>query len=391
MATEDFTTWAETDPNSRLSQTSARSTFAGVQRDEDAYLSNDFGVDNFDKDNDLVFNFHTQITSTAASAAIGLAGLSNDLDDMDGLITNGKDWIGVYYIDIAGTMTFRVAEITGVGISNTSSTASYSTSTTYYFTLYRKITGEFGAGKLILYIFSDSGRTALIEKIEHTLTLRESFRYAFTAHSRNNSTTPAVSGWVDSLDLAATLPDLDQGLTLLTTYAAAQGPPFQQHLTYDGAVFAAYAYTGDGTTTEAMQIAYANGFDMVFGAEHAAPDQPVGKRGFYSSVAARFKQTWLAAVMLTSDVSANVSTQEAQMIVRDDGSIDTSSKVGGGSTGVTRVQWPSVTIDGTDNVVIAGRDAGINTQVIYQRAAGNHNRFDDAVDGCPDFSLGVGL
>lgn len=379
-ATQDFTTWTETD-TTRLSQTADRSTFTGVQRDEDIYLSNDFGVDNFDKDDDLVFNFHAQITSTANSALVTLVGLSNDLDDLKGLIDNNKDWIGVYFFDNAGTMEFNIGEVNAGVFGNTATTGSYSTSTTYYFTLYRRMTGEFGPGRLLLYIFSDSGRTVLIEKVQRILpfnTVRQHFRYGFAPQSYNSSTTEAVSGWVDSLDIAATLPAFATGLTLLTSYVAPLGPPFQQHLLYSGRYFYAFGYTGNGTTTEALQVAYAYDFDMVFGAEHAFPNLPAGKRGYYTAVAANWLQTWYAPMGFTTDTGANIATPEAVMMGKTNGNLGSSTVVVD-DTAMDRMQWPVVTIDGQRKAVLSGRDAGTNTQVIYQRAAGGANRF--SVDG----------
>ena len=377
-ATQDFTTWIETDPNSRLSQTADRSTFSGVQRDEDAYLSNDFGVDNFDKEDDLVFNFHFQITATASSARVGLVGLSNNLDDLKGMETNNYDWLGVYYADDAGTMRFYVGEINAGTPAVIASTGSYSTSTTYYATLYRKLTGEFGAGRLILYIFSDSGRTTLLEKIQSGPTVRQSFRYCLTAHTYNNATTEAVSGWVDSLDLDATLPAFSTSLTLLTSFGAPQGPPIQQHVGYTGRYFIAFGYTGNGTSTEPIQVAYAHDFDMVFGAEHSFPNLPAGKRGFYTGIDLRFKQTWLTPVAFSTDTGANIGTPEVVQMGKANGNLGSSVAVVD-DTSMDRMQWPVVTVDQQDKVVISGRDTGTNTQVIYQRAAGSHDRF--SVDG----------
>jgi len=50
MATEDLTTYTETDPNSHISVTSSRSTFTAMHRSEDAYLYKDKGVDHFNGD-----------------------------------------------------------------------------------------------------------------------------------------------------------------------------------------------------------------------------------------------------------------------------------------------------------------------------------------------------
>ena len=53
MAVEDFTTYTEVDPNSRITVSSTKVTWASVQRDEDAYVYKDKGVNYFDE-NDLL-------------------------------------------------------------------------------------------------------------------------------------------------------------------------------------------------------------------------------------------------------------------------------------------------------------------------------------------------
>lgn len=197
MATENFTTYTEVDPNSHITVTSAAQiNFAGLAKNEDAYCYSDKGVAHFSGD----FEHLAEIQMTSDVGTDGTGGfitLSNIVDDIQGIKTASGD--ALYCRWEEGGATLYVWE----DIAGTSYFSSYAGSyaTPYYIKFERdEAVGTYGT--LYLYIYSDPARTNLLATRSIALHEKEDFRYIFVSHSRNVALSGhTTTGYIKDLDL----------------------------------------------------------------------------------------------------------------------------------------------------------------------------------------------
>lgn len=96
---EDFTTYIEEDPNSKIAVTTSRVTAINLGKNEIAYLCKDKEVNHFNGDFEHLLTLKP--TGYQAYATIGFWGLTNDIGDFGSLYTAGKNFLicdlcGVY-------------------------------------------------------------------------------------------------------------------------------------------------------------------------------------------------------------------------------------------------------------------------------------------------------
>ena len=115
-------TYTEVDPNSRISTSTVTATFAGIARNEDAYLYKDWGAGYF---GDFVHDFETTGTTWANGSKLVVWGVSNSLDDKNG-------WANGLYLQLIATSTtagtYTLGEIGG----NTTVSASLAKTIMYW-------------------------------------------------------------------------------------------------------------------------------------------------------------------------------------------------------------------------------------------------------------------
>ena len=87
MAVENFTTFIETDPNSRIAVTSSKVTWTSLSRNEDAYVYKDKGEDYFDGDFSHLIT--VKMTAGVKDGRVYLWGLTNEIDDMKAIDDGG--------------------------------------------------------------------------------------------------------------------------------------------------------------------------------------------------------------------------------------------------------------------------------------------------------------
>jgi len=185
---EDFTTYTEVDPNSHLSQTTSRSTFSTLQREETAYLYDDKGSGHFDGDFEHLFDFYVSVAESnfagivwAVAQDLGNYGAqSNELL----LILRGY---GTY-------ATVWIREVVG-GSAYSSTTYTIALSTYYYGTVSRS------GDQFQLKLYSDADRTDLLATLNLTLHSVLSYQYIYAPQSYGSGGTYEASGYVENLDL----------------------------------------------------------------------------------------------------------------------------------------------------------------------------------------------
>jgi len=174
MAAEDFTTYTEVDPNSRVAVSAGAITVSAVGRNEDAYVYKDMGAG-------AITSFMVELQVNISNTGVGngsfivMWGASNNVQDFNGWTTYGIS-IWAYYN--AGVYTFYVKDKNGTQ----SGGITFSANTNYYLRFARDNTTA------CLSVYSDAARTTVVgtNTIECTNTAYR-YQYAFTTYNDGNA------------------------------------------------------------------------------------------------------------------------------------------------------------------------------------------------------------
>lgn len=153
MAIEDFTTFIEVDPNSKLAVTASRITGVNVDRDINAYVHDDKGVDHY---NPIDINFELRIATAALNQSRGGMGLSNGISTIAGF--SSTDISVVFQAGSSGNDFIKLVRGNFVALD---ATADIANNTIWYCTLLRAE----GSDTVTLEIYSDSDRTSLTDTL----------------------------------------------------------------------------------------------------------------------------------------------------------------------------------------------------------------------------------
>lgn len=202
---QDFTTWTEQDAGGYLSETSTRVTFTNIPRNATAYLYKDFGAGHFN--GDFEFLFTSAITANPNNGILAQLILANALSNLLTHVSTPP----CIFVRWRGTPNnnYALAEEYAGPTEAADVTGALSATHTYYMTLERdESVGTYGT--IYLYIYSDSGRTTLVDTLAVALHVaKQDYRYLQTATSYNDGNGSTSSGYVENLDLqeaAAALP-----------------------------------------------------------------------------------------------------------------------------------------------------------------------------------------
>ena len=207
VAEQDFTNFTEVDPNTRIDVTASRVTFTNLTIDEDAYVYADKGAGYFNGD----FTHHLTVEITAMSAGsnadhVCVWALTNHLDDWQGLADANRSFLTVMLILSTTTPRIELTEFNAGSEAGPADQYVAALNTKYYLTVSRdEATGA--NGTLTLKIYSDAGRTNLLDTQTQTLSQSKTdYRYLFAALSRNFTAGFTVSGYTENANLI----DVDQ-------------------------------------------------------------------------------------------------------------------------------------------------------------------------------------
>lgn len=194
MAFEDFTTYTEVDPNSRISIIASTITVTAITRDEDAFVYDDKTVGHFSED--LTHLITTNIDNSVSTGNVTSWALTNDIDDSQGLIGGSKSFLELLHV---GGTSYILVEV-DAGTPYTDSVV-LTEGQTYYSTIERdESIGSFG--QLTCEIYSDSGRTILVDTLLLSLHSKIDFRYVFAVMSYDdNQAARTTDLTVSNLDL----------------------------------------------------------------------------------------------------------------------------------------------------------------------------------------------
>lgn len=192
---EDFTTYTEFDPLSKVAVTSSTITGVGISRDEDTRVFKDKTIGHFSAD----FTHLVDITidnDINFGAAIGWA-LTNDIDDIGGLVSANKSFLYLSFLD--GNAVFLV-ESDG-GTLHSDFTTLLTEGQKHYYTLDRD-EGVGSFGQLLSLIHTDVDRTVSLDTLSVLLHAKLDLRYVFGLNTNDdNEATRFIDITVENLDL----------------------------------------------------------------------------------------------------------------------------------------------------------------------------------------------
>ena len=219
MAIENFGSYTEEDPNSRITKGTRRVSWTDLDRNETAFVFKDKTVDYFD--GDFTHILTVRMTSQTSGMLLWPWMLANTLDDFRGIEDANGNCLGVGF-QATGSSTFIIvlAEVDG-GTVYTDTWTSPQVGTPYYLKIVRdESVGTYGT--LYCYIYSDAARTTLLDTLTVTLhTSKKDFRYIYAVSSDNFPATPLLgSGDTEDLELLASLENSSVTTLSMTDYAA---------------------------------------------------------------------------------------------------------------------------------------------------------------------------
>jgi hypothetical protein len=194
MPLEDFSTYTEVDPNTRITVTATRITGTSLTRPESAYVYDDKGANHFTGDFEhFIESYQTLATNFGAQHIWALFNNIGDREDCRAVVDT---WAAVYHRGTTGnTPTLAViGYVTGAGASDVS--VNLSLNTLYYLTIDR--TGN----ALTCKIYSDASRSSLVDTITCSPSSNPDFRYVYGHQTLTLAGSAyAMSGYCQNLDL----------------------------------------------------------------------------------------------------------------------------------------------------------------------------------------------
>ncbi len=212
-ATENFTTWPETDPEGHLTVSTSSVVASAVNREDVCYVSKDFGAAYWDDDFAVRFQFVPgAVTHDDGSCFLGLCAFTTVETDWYNVSQGGSGGYGVtpFYSRDTNGYFLRLRMVKPFERFLASSDYIYvSTGTTYYVTFERDYDGgTYNKGLYTLTVctgnYDGESGSSLVDSvtIDAPSTAGTDFRYVMTGLSQLNGGVQAASGTISNLDLS---------------------------------------------------------------------------------------------------------------------------------------------------------------------------------------------
>lgn len=206
MGVENFTTYTEVDPNSRVTVTATRVTATAITANEDAYVYKDAGVAHF------AGNFEhwletliDDVNPAATGQTWGYWGLSNNLDDFKGLYDGDFELLVLLSaVTSVGVYRWYLREVDSGGnlyqdVWTAANEAAYEDTLLYWKVIRDESVGTYGT--LYAYMYSDAARTVLVDTLQVALHEKMDFRYVFGGWSYDANDNDTITAYAQNLDL----------------------------------------------------------------------------------------------------------------------------------------------------------------------------------------------
>ena len=191
MALEDFTTYSETDPTSKITVTSTKVDVAAIPEEDDAFVVDDKGVGHFDGDFEHLTEFYLNSSTTN-----GISALMWQLANSATMVSTGG---GPHqFVRAYDDSTPQAC----AGDATAQDCVNWNTDTLYYCIVERdESIGTYGT--LYCYFYTDSGRTTLAFTSTQTLAVAKyDWRYIYAFSNYGNSVGSYVwTGYSQNFDL----------------------------------------------------------------------------------------------------------------------------------------------------------------------------------------------
>ena len=204
MALENFTTYTETDPNSRITVTTTKVTWTSLTRNEDAHVYADKGVDYFAGNFEIQFTL--RLNGGTGTGYPGVLALTNTVDDLKGIDDASGSYLALLQTLVFGNNQVLLEECDSGTLYYSSYSNTLTANTDYYITVIRDETvGTYGT--LYCYIYSDYLRTT---QVGSTLSItlhssKKDFRYLFPIISSNSGEAWEKSGYHEALEIVSNI------------------------------------------------------------------------------------------------------------------------------------------------------------------------------------------
>jgi len=199
---ENLLTYAEVDPNGRLTTDGATVTASGLRRNEDAYFYKDKGADHF---GDFSIDHEFKLTVDGTGATGGFFCLSNTVDDLNALI--GGNCLFIYSNTIAGPINRMIFQQREGGVSvGLDVFSGYTLNQQYYLTTSRNGTSA------TCGVYTDIEKTIVADLLGFACNTTK-YRYVFPAVSYNDGNATAISFTSGNFDLGEAMIFSNRGMT----------------------------------------------------------------------------------------------------------------------------------------------------------------------------------
>ena len=192
----DYTTFTEVDPNSHLALVGTDHLDFDAHKNEDCYLYKDYGASFF---GDFEHKVDVKVTGLDENDEGYVWLLGNDIDDVLGLKTANKNYVGVFFEGrIIAKRIYLTEGINGIEYQDY---YNISQDTWYYLTITK--TGTL----LTCKIYDSAARTNLLDTLSLTLQVDYNFRYLFGCNTWNSGVANVCTLDIENLSVEDYTPD----------------------------------------------------------------------------------------------------------------------------------------------------------------------------------------
>ncbi len=206
MAIENFTTYTEVDPNSKITVASSKVSWDDLSRNEEAYVYKDKGYDFFDKDFTHKLKVQFSDYGSGSSCRANHWAVADVLDDEYGWITGFSSAVNL----LEYNNDYRIyLQIIDVGAPTSDGWTGAEPSVTYYITITRDRDGGVNnRGRYTAYICTN-GYYGEGGNLEDTLQVDSQslepdpvdYQYIFACNTYNDGNPMTIDGFTEDLDL----------------------------------------------------------------------------------------------------------------------------------------------------------------------------------------------
>lgn len=204
MASEDFTTYTEVDPNSKITVTSSKVSWVALSRNEQAYVYKTMGYKFFDKDFTHKFKVQFSNYQNGYSLYVGHWCLSEFVDDMKSWVDGSYNAVYMFIYNYDWRLYLRVLD---AGSPTTDIWTGAQESTTYYITITRDRDGGINnSGRYTAYIctngyYGDGGNLEETLQVDSQYIQPIDWYHIFACNTYNDGNAMSCDGFTEDLDL----------------------------------------------------------------------------------------------------------------------------------------------------------------------------------------------